>query len=54
MGYNSENYDYRAILNNNNIKIKSIYFPKNFDDSNIEIIRRIINDESIKLCKENN
>ena len=52
--YNSEDYDYRAILNNNNIKIKIIYFPKNFDDSNIEIIRRIINDESIKLCKENN
>ncbi|WP_039954079.1 hypothetical protein [Brachyspira hampsonii] len=52
--YNSENKsdDYRVIFNN--IKIKNIYFPKNFDDSNIEIIRRIINDESIKLCKLEN
>ncbi len=41
-------------ISNNNIKIKSIYFPKTFDDSNIEIIKKIIDDKNIKLCRLDN
>ena len=50
------NYDdyYRAVLNDDSVfKIKSIYFSNDFDDSNIEIIRRIINNDDIKLYKMN-
>ena len=50
------NYDdyYRAVLNDDSVfKIKSIYFSNDFDNSNIEIIRRIINNDDIKLYKMN-
>ena len=56
--YKSEynDYDSIAIINNDaeDIKIKSIYFSNEFDDSDIEIIRRIINDDNIKLFKLEN
>ena len=45
---------YRAVLNSDSaFKIKSVYFSSDFDNSNIEIIRRIISNNNIKLYKMN-
>ena len=50
----SKNGDYNLLCCKDNfleLKVKAIYLPSNFDESDIKLIKLILNDKDIKLYK---